>query len=124
LIEHTLKKYQKADVLCPRTDDDELALSCDAILLGALLKSAATKKIYPVPEAPYGKMSFNKLAKKIKSLHVEALCDKIDQWEDDIEHGPGHGLLSDIQHKIASLEDRLSGLDIDTFKEKKQVSEP
>ena len=121
LIEQTVKRYQKSAVLCLRTDDKELALSCDAILLGSLLKSSVTRKIYPVPAAPYERMSFNKLSKRMKILRVEALCDKINQWDTDEDRGPGHGLQRAIQQKIASIEERLCGLDIDAFKDKKQV---
>jgi hypothetical protein len=64
LIEQTVKRYQKFSVLCLRTDDKELASSCDAMFLGSLLKSSVMRKIYPVPAAPYKKMSFNKVVEK------------------------------------------------------------
>jgi hypothetical protein len=122
LIEQTLKRYQKSEVLCPRTDKAYYRLSCDAMLLGALLKSAATKKIYPVPHAPYGEVSFNELVEKLKSLHVEALCDGIARCQINGAYPKqGHGLMEAIRQKITSLEQRLSGLDIEEFKEKKQV---
>jgi hypothetical protein len=109
-------------VLCPRTDNAHYRLRCDAMLLGALLKSAGTKRIYPVPDAPYGEASFNELAEKLKSLHVEALCDGIARCQiNGVYPKQGHGLMEAIQQKIASLEERLSGLDIEDFKEKKQV---
>jgi hypothetical protein len=122
LIEQTVKRYQKPEVLCPRIDNPENRLACDAMLLGSLLKSSATRKIYPVPDAPYGEVSFNDLAEKLKGLHVEALCDRIARCQINGNYPkPGHGLKEVIQQKIATLEERLSGLDIEDFKEKKQV---
>jgi hypothetical protein len=117
LIEQTIRRYQRPEILCPRTDDAGLRMQCDYLLLGSLLKSATTLGIMPVPTSPYGEVSFNEIANKLHSLDVQAICDSIDRpWINGKYPTPAHGLKIVIHERIESLEERLSGLDIQDFK--------
>jgi len=125
MIEQTITRYQRSDTLCPRTDNANLRLQCDYLLLGSLIKSATTLGIMPVPEPPYGNISFDELADKLYSLDVQAICDSIDRPKINGKHPkPAHGLKKVIQEKIESLEERLSGLDIQEFKKEGQNIRP
>jgi hypothetical protein len=121
-IEQTARRYQQSEICCPRKDRAEFALNCDSLLLGSLLKSASTYEILPVPEAPYGDISFDELAAKLYSLNVSAICDKIlPRHRAGIEPKPAHGLYEAIKEKITLLEERLSGLNVSEFKGKEKA---
>jgi hypothetical protein len=125
-IEQTARRYQQSEICCPRKDSAEWALNCDSLLLGSLLKSASKYEILPVPEAPYGDISFDELAAKLYSLNVSAICDKIllPRHRAGIEPKPAHGLHEAIAGRIALLEARLSGLNISEFKGKVTAPRP
>ncbi|KAG4440179.1 hypothetical protein IFR05_004324 [Cadophora sp. M221] len=111
LIEETIRRYQRAETLCPRPDGEHLRTACDSMLLGSLLKSASSKGLYPRPDAPYWRISFDDLAPILNGLYVRTLCD-IDG------DGPisTHGLKDLIEVKIGDIYDLLSGLDLEDFK--------
>jgi hypothetical protein len=122
LIEHTLKRYQKKELLCPRTDGEDLRSACDAMLLGSLLRSATIQGVWPAPAPPYDNTSFGELADKIENLDVNGLCDKISKVRINGKFPQAaHGLKELITQRITALEETLSGLDIDEFKEKKKA---
>ena len=122
LIERTLKRYQGKELLCPRTDSEDLRSACDAMLLGSLLRSATIQGVWPVPAPPYDNTSFSELADKIENLDVNALCDRISKVKINGEFPQAaHGLKALITQRITALEETLSGLDIDEFKEKKRA---
>jgi hypothetical protein len=124
-IEETARRYQQSELCCPRTDSAEWALNCDSLLLGSLLKSASKYEILPVPEAPYGDISFDELTAKLYSLNVSAICDKIrPSKQAGIESKPAHGLHEAIEEKITLLEERLSGLNIFEFKGEEKAPSP
>jgi hypothetical protein len=98
---------------------------CDSLLLGSLLKSATTLEIVPVPETPYGEISFDEMTNKLYSLNVSAICDNISRpYIGGYYPKPAHGLKEMIQEKIESVEERLSGLDIQDFKMKEKSPRP
>jgi hypothetical protein len=124
-IEETARKYQQSEVCCPRKDSAEWALNCDSLLLGSLLKSASKNEILPVPEAPYGDISFDELTAKLYSLNVSAICDKIcPSYRGGIKSKPAHGLHYAIEERITLLEERLSGLNISEFKGEEKAPRP
>ncbi|PMD57216.1 uncharacterized protein K444DRAFT_632349 [Hyaloscypha bicolor E] len=124
-IEQTARRYQQSEICCPRTDSAEWALNCDSLLLGSLLKSASSYEILPVPESPYGDISFDELAAKLYSLNVSAICDKIrPSFQAGVEPKPAHGLHEAIEERIALLEERLSGLNIFEFKGEEKGPRP
>ena len=51
------------------------AKTCDALMLGTLLRSASQAGLWPVPLPPYTKTSFDNMATAINGLAIESLCD-------------------------------------------------
>ena len=116
LIDQTIRRYQRAEILCGRTDQNNVA--CDAMLLGTLLKSATVDGLYPAPPSPYKEISFSKLVELARNLKVEALCDRLSRIQINGKYPePMHGFKARVEEKIKELEERLSGLDIKRFKE-------
>ncbi|KAL2071714.1 hypothetical protein VTL71DRAFT_12949 [Oculimacula yallundae] len=115
LIDQTIQRYQRSEVLCPR-DDIHLAPACDALLLGSLLKSVSSLGLYPAPEAPYDGVSFDEVEALLSDLSVQALCDRIRPYMEGNEFIPAHGLKDVIQERIAGISERLAGLDLKEFK--------
>jgi len=71
----------------------------------------------PVPTPPYGDVSFDEIANRLYSLDVKAICDSISRtYINGQLPKPAHGLKVVIRDRIESLEERLSGLDIQDFK--------
>jgi hypothetical protein len=125
LIEQTIRRYQRPEVLCPRTDSTSWSLQCDALLLGSLLKSATTLGIMPVPTPPYGNVSFVEIANRLYSLDVKAICDSISRaYINGNYPKPAHGLRVVIHERIESLKERLSGLDIRDFNKNGKNARP
>jgi hypothetical protein len=121
LIEETIRKYQRCEILCPHTDSEEWRMSCDPLLLGSLLKSATVLEILPVLKAPYEDISFDELPAKLYSLNVNAICDKIERLRIGGQYPrSAHGLKDMIQERIEALEERLSGLDLPDFEAKEK----
>ncbi len=119
LVEQTIRRYQRQDIFCLRTRDVECRPSCDALLLGSLTRSASAFDIYPVPDSPYGTTCFNELAKDMKRLKAEALCDSIMLWYTSNPHKLGHGFHDVVKVKLEEIEKRLSGLNIREYKKSK-----
>lgn len=117
LIEQTITRYQSPKVLCGRSD--HLAASCDAMVLGSLLKESSKAGIWPPPVPPYAGVDFDSLIHLVQTLEVTAVCDEVSRvlingsWPD-----PGHGLQALFEEKIEVLEERLSGLSLDDFVKK------
>jgi hypothetical protein len=72
----------------------------------------------PAPEPPYRDISFDEMAAKLYSLEVHAMCDEISKRYLGGYHSakPAHGLKDVLKERIESLEERLSGIDIQDFK--------
>ena len=89
------------------------------------MKSARELGIIPVPNCPYGRMSFNKLSAKFYRLDINAICDSISRTKIKGAYPkPAHGFKDLIQRKIEAMGERLSGLDIQDFKRKGTSSQP
>lgn len=79
----------------------------------------------PVPDSPYGDVSFDRMIAKLQSLRVNAICDSISRPTiGGIHPKPAHGFKETIQERIKSLEECLSGLDIQDFKAKGKSPRP
>ena len=90
-----------------------------------LLKSATTSGILPVPESPFGDISFDEMTAKLYSLDARAICDSISRPTINGKYPKlAHGLKEVIQERIKSLEERLSGLDIQDFETKGKSTRP
>jgi hypothetical protein len=137
-----ITNYQNSTPRCPRSGDS--AFKCDAMVLGALIKSSVSIGLWPPPAPPFTGISFCTLSGQIRQMKVPTLCNTIGQTErwygskdyygsrDDYGSGddydyydrdelPAHigpcGIKESIEASLRSLEDQLCGLDISTFKD-------
>jgi len=121
--------YQNSTPRCPRSGDS--AFKCDAMVLGALIKSSISIGLWPPPAPPFTGISFCALRRQIRQMKVPTLCDTIGQTEgrygsrgDYVYYGgdgsPARigpcGIKESIEASLRSFEDQLCGLDISTFK--------
>jgi len=124
LIEETIRRYRRPEILCPLAD-----ILCDSLLLGSIQKGATILEILPVPKAPFGDISFDEMIAKLYSLNVSSSCDNMYRSGSPPfgrfgSHRPAHELKETIRKSIKVLEKRLSGLDILDFKAKQKNPRP
>ncbi|KAH7350746.1 hypothetical protein BKA65DRAFT_549739 [Rhexocercosporidium sp. MPI-PUGE-AT-0058] len=115
-VEETIQQYQRAETLYSRHNNEQLRTSCDSMLLGSPLKSTFVQGLYPAPDAPYGRASFNDLVVILNALSVQSLCDIVCPFGNGGEKNRAHGLKAMIVEKISGIYERLSGLDLKDFK--------
>jgi hypothetical protein len=111
VLQETLAKYQGNTSSCPRRDS--LAFSCDAMVLGGLIKRMASIGLLPPPELPYKGLSFAGLAGQIRDMELPTLCDVRSRNHYGL---PSCGIKPTIDASITSLEDHLCGLDLKDFR--------
>ncbi|KAE9378226.1 hypothetical protein N431DRAFT_328915 [Stipitochalara longipes BDJ] len=109
IVKEPLEKYQGSDVVCSAKHHRS---SCDATILGSLIKSMVSYIIWPIPEPPYEAFTFSGLSAIIDGLRVTSFCQKTN-WDGE----KGHGIRKSFQEKVIAIESKLAGLDIKTFKE-------
>ena len=120
--------YQKSTPRCPRSGDS--AFRCDAMVLGALIKSSISIGLWPPPAPPFTGISFCALTKQIRQMKVPTLCDTTGQTDErygsrnnydrygykSFAHIGLCGIKESIEASLRSLEDQLCEPDISTFK--------
>ena len=112
--------YQKSKPRCLRSRDS--AFQCDAMVLGALIKSSVSIGLWPPPAPPFTGISFCTLSGQIRQMKVPTLCDTTGQTQERYgsryiyDHIGLCGIKESIKASLRSLEDQLCGLDISTFK--------
>lgn len=102
--------YQNSAPRCLRKDGR--AFHCDAMVLGALIKSSMSIGLWPPPAPPFTGVSFCHLSGQIQQMNVPTLCEiKLA----DIRNRclP---FRESIEAPLKSLEDQLCGLDFSAFK--------
>jgi len=129
MLTDLITNYQNSTPRCPRSGDN--TFKCDAMVLGALIKSSVSIGLWPPPAPPFTGISFCALSGQIHQMKVPTLCDTIGQTEGwygskddygyyDRDGLPAHigpcGIKESIEASLRSLEDQLCGLDISTFK--------
>jgi hypothetical protein len=98
-----------------------MAESCDAMLLGSLLKSSSKAGIWPPPETPYSDVDFKSLVETFRNIKVTALCDSISRVYIDRRYPvAAHGFKQLVEEKVESLKERLCGLDLEEFQKNNQ----
>ena len=102
-----IAKYLTSGFLC----HEDSPFSCDANVLGSLLKSSAIIGIWPRPEIPYPGITFTSLATQVRNMEVLDECNGGRYHRSRNEHG----VKDTINASIRSLEDQFSGLKLDLF---------
>lgn len=128
IIHHIIAEYQESKVHCPRIDDK--GFECDAMTLGALIKSSKQIGIWPMPEPPYNGRSFSDLVCIIRQMKLPVFCVEMTSNYKSCKKSKnrklvyGHNEFDDIGHaevkstieaSMKSLEDGLHGLDLESF---------
>lgn len=103
--------YLTPDILCSNNEQ----FSCDAIVLGSLLKGSAATGIWPRPTIPYHDITFKSLASQIREMQVLDTCKHRDRY-----YKFSHGVKDAIEASIRSLEDEFCGLKLDSFLPERQ----
>ena len=111
VIHDLIAKYSRPDILC----DNSSAFSCDASLLGSLLKASAIIGILPPPEDPYPGIKPKTLADQIRGMQVLDSCETSSRGRGYYGSSQSHGIKDSIRASIGSLEDRILGLDLTSF---------
>lgn len=92
------------------------------MVLGTLLRSSIKLGIFPVPDLTDTDLTFNYVVNQIRKLEVVALCDKISPFKRfEYHHWSTHGVKQAIDTKLANLEKRLCGLNMEDFRKGKRV---
>ncbi|KAI9048632.1 hypothetical protein LZ554_007464 [Drepanopeziza brunnea f. sp. 'monogermtubi'] len=80
--------------------------TCEALMLGTLLKNGRTMGLHPTPAPPYKGLTVKDVAEKAKGLHIVSLC--------DIERRTyqAHGQMKHIVTAAAAAEATVTGLSL------------
>jgi hypothetical protein len=106
LIHDLITKYSGPNTLC----DNGQEFSCDANLLGSLLKASAIIGIWPQPEDPYPGIISKTLADQIRGMRVLDDCEVSSRGRGYYGSSCSHGIKDSIEASMRSLEDRILGL--------------
>jgi hypothetical protein len=84
MMQATIEKYQGPHVQCrsqwePGSKREGKQATCDAIVLGTLLKGASSIGIWPPPNSTYTNLSWRDTSMKIRNMKITALCE---EWVD------------------------------------------
>ncbi|CAG8978375.1 hypothetical protein HYALB_00010394, partial [Hymenoscyphus albidus] len=88
--------------LCPAS-----IFICESSLLGSLLRSALSLKLWPLPEKPYEQLSFHDVSSSIKKLEILSYCQANHKGQD------GHFIMDGIQREVENIRSRQFGVEID-----------
>jgi hypothetical protein len=109
VIHDLITKYSGPNILCENGNE----FSCDANLLGSLLKASAIIGIWPRPEDPYPGINSKTLADQIRGMRVLDNCERSGRGY--YSSGGRHGIKDSIEASMRSLEDRMLGLHLMSF---------
>ena len=115
-IDQLITKYMDGKVNCTH-DGESLQYSCDAMVLGSLMKGARTIGIWPKPAAPYSGKRLGKLLEEIRSIKVLDVCSQqVDASGIRYPASNCHGLEDSIRATMKIIEDGLDDLELDDYK--------
>ncbi|KAH9203305.1 hypothetical protein DL95DRAFT_504873 [Leptodontidium sp. 2 PMI_412] len=103
VIHDLITKYSGPKILCGNGN----GFSCDAKILGSLLKASAIIRIWPRPEDPYPGINAKTLAGQIRGMQVIDDCSGY--------YGSGHEIKVLIEASMKSLEDGIPVLRLTSF---------
>lgn len=122
-VQDLLGNYQKTGNACNRGDGNRS--SCDAMVLGSILKATQNARLWPIPEPPYKGFTVEGIKRDILAFEIKTLCDithpssGIYMHKADYNYqygGASYTIKESIAGKINSLSDMLHGLKIEDFK--------
>ncbi|KAF7903597.1 uncharacterized protein EAF01_006646 [Botrytis porri] len=113
VLKDTISRYQGQTLICPNHSLPVLDIishreTCDATVLGSLIKSVTKKKLFPLPEAPFkDPLRYHVVKSSIASLEPQTACNVLVQ--DESLH---HNVMGIIGQSIESIDDNISGLSL------------
>ena len=121
-VQQKIKKYQGPKIHCKSRHGGQVLAeknaACDALMLGSLLRGSAAMGIWPAPSPPFSAMSWKSTASRIRDLKVVSVCDEFyshSTWNPKAPD-PSHGVKASILEVIDTLEERMTGLELASFK--------
>ncbi|TVY86226.1 hypothetical protein LAWI1_G007987, partial [Lachnellula willkommii] len=115
-IDQLITKYMDGKVNCTH-DGESLRYSCDAMVLGSLMKGARTIGIWPKPTAPFPGKILRKLLEEIRSIKVLDVCSQqVDASGIRYPASNCHGIEDSIKATMKIIEDGLDDLELDDYK--------
>ncbi|KAF7869635.1 hypothetical protein EAF04_004419 [Stromatinia cepivora] len=85
---------------------------CDSMVLGSLIKSATSKGLFPLPQAPlHNSLSFYTIKSKLEALEVTTGCNMV--LQDTSYH---HDIWRQLRLRVAIIDAEISGLNLADFK--------
>lgn len=108
VIHDLITKFSGPDIVCSHGSQ----FSCDANILGSLVKGSAIIGIWPRPKVPYPGISSKTLLYQIRKMQIPDTCQKLDGFYHSTS---GHGIKDSIEALMRSLEDRMLGLGLTSF---------
>jgi hypothetical protein len=114
-LEQTLKKYQSAAQICPKSHSTNHGAACDSMVLGSILRGAAMRGIYPIPMSPYDDMTFNHLSISLFDLEILSYC-KLQNASTHSNYGDMHGVKDSIIKTVEKWDSFLCGLELEDLK--------
>lgn len=127
-VTHQITRYSSSKTLCTTSWSNSRShttlsstpllpnpgnFACDARVLGTLMKSASMAGLLAL-KAPYTGVSFSGIAKKVRALSVEAMCDIVVLSPE--QPLPAHGVKAAIEFSVEKSERMLCGLQLKEFK--------
>jgi len=94
-----------------------MAWACDSMLLGSLIKALQAAGLHPLPQSPYTGISFVEVSLKLTDLQIHALCENWILPMYTAGYKWAHGYNSEILEEMNAIDNRLEGLEIDSFRE-------
>ncbi|CZT41356.1 uncharacterized protein RSE6_01083 [Rhynchosporium secalis] len=92
-------------------------LTCNGMVLGALLLCSASAGIYPLPAAPYADLTIKTLAKTFRSLGIVSLCDIARRK--DVYNVPylnrSQGQKKYLEEQVTTCMAKAQDFDLDSF---------
>jgi hypothetical protein len=117
IMHDLITKYFDPDKLVCSHHNENHKFSCDALVLGALLKGCISIRIWPKPTAPYPGLIFKNLVSQIRGLKLPDMCTSVTGRRNPIYEC--HGNRAFIEKEVKALENGMCGLDLKDFLPKK-----
>ncbi|TGO72883.1 hypothetical protein BELL_0410g00060 [Botrytis elliptica] len=114
VLKDTISRYHGQTLMCPShslrrvLDIISHRETCDATVLGSLIKGATEKGLFPFPEVPFNNpLPFLLVKDSIESLEPRTACNVVVQ--DESLH---HDVLERIQQSTEFIDEKISGLSL------------
>lgn len=87
--------------ICPRSED-----MCADLLLGSLLRSALSLKLWPLPQKPYENLSYMGVSSAIRALKIQSFCERPTPGYSGYSNSADkdHNIMQGVRRKLELIE--------------------